>query len=172
MTGRRAFLGISHTPLLGLNPVATEVSAELGTALAAMRAAVAAWSPDRVVIIGPDHYNGFFNELMPAFCIGTQATAVGDYGTPAGPLRVATDEALALAGHLMDRGFDPAISRRMVVDHGFSQVLHEFTGRGGATWRIYPDGAKKENRVPLAWTSFATPMAADHAPAAAIWSTM
>jgi len=123
MTGRRAFLGISHTPLLGLNPVATEVSAELGTALAAMRAAVAAWSPDRVVIIGPDHYNGFFNELMPAFCIGTQARSVGDYGTPAGALRVAADEAQALAEHLMDHGFDPAISRRMVVDHGFSQSL-------------------------------------------------
>ena len=33
MTGRRAFLGISHTPLLGLNPVAAEVSAELALLL-------------------------------------------------------------------------------------------------------------------------------------------
>jgi hypothetical protein len=40
-------------------------------------------------------------------------------------------------------------------------VLHRFTGKGGATWRIYPDGADKEDRAPLAWTSFATPMAAD-----------
>lgn len=39
-------------------------------------------------------------------------------------------------------------------------VLHKFTGEGGATWRIYPDGASKEQRVPLAWSSFATPMAA------------
>jgi hypothetical protein len=40
-------------------------------------------------------------------------------------------------------------------------VLHEFTGKGGATWRIYPDGAPKEARVPLAWDSFAKPVAID-----------
>ena len=40
-------------------------------------------------------------------------------------------------------------------------ILHEFTGKGGATWKIYPDNIAKEDKVPLAWTSFATPMAAD-----------
>ena len=123
MTTARAFLGISHTPLLGLNPVAAEVSNELTDALIAAKSAVHAWKPDRVILIGPDHYNGFFNELMPPFCIGTQASAVGDYGSPAGPLRVNEQEALALAEYLMDHGFDPAVSRRMVVDHGFAQAL-------------------------------------------------
>jgi hypothetical protein len=40
-------------------------------------------------------------------------------------------------------------------------VLHQFTGKGGATWRIYPDGTPNEEKVPVAWSSFATPMAAD-----------
>jgi hypothetical protein len=40
-------------------------------------------------------------------------------------------------------------------------ILHEFSGKGGATWRIYLDGAKKDEKVPLAWNSFATPIAAD-----------
>lgn len=40
-------------------------------------------------------------------------------------------------------------------------ILHQFTGKGGATWRIYPDATPKEEKVPVAWTSFATPMAAD-----------
>jgi hypothetical protein len=40
-------------------------------------------------------------------------------------------------------------------------VLHRFTGKGGATWRIYPDGTAKEEKVPLAWNTFATPMAPD-----------
>jgi hypothetical protein len=40
-------------------------------------------------------------------------------------------------------------------------VLHEFSGRGGATWQIYPDGSAKEEKVPVAWTSFATPFAPD-----------
>ncbi len=40
-------------------------------------------------------------------------------------------------------------------------ILHRFTGKGGATWRIYPDGTAKEDKAPVAWNSFATPMAAD-----------
>jgi hypothetical protein len=44
--------------------------------------------------------------------------------------------------------------------HADGAVLHQFTGKGGATWRIYSDGAAKEERVPLAWSAFATPMAA------------
>ena len=31
------------------------------------------FTPDLVVVFGPDHFNGFFYELMPAFCIGTAA---------------------------------------------------------------------------------------------------
>jgi hypothetical protein len=38
-------------------------------------------------------------------------------------------------------------------------VVHPFTGKGGATWRIYEDKTPKEQRVPLVWTSFATPTA-------------
>ncbi|MEN9316174.1 MAG: hypothetical protein RIS35_2567 [Pseudomonadota bacterium] len=128
MTAERAFLGLSHTPLMGLNPVAPAVEAELSAALDAARDAVHAWRPDRVVLIGPDHYNGFFNELMPSFCIGTEATSVGDYTTPAGPLNVDAQTAEALAAHLMDAGFDPAVSRRMQVDHGFAQALQVLWG--------------------------------------------
>jgi 2,3-dihydroxyphenylpropionate 1,2-dioxygenase len=133
----RAFLGISHTPLLGLNPVADAVSTALAAALEATRAAVIAWRPDRVVLIGPDHYNGFFNELMPPLCIGTQATAIGDYGTPAGALNVDAIAAEALASFLMDQDFDPALSRRMRVDHGFAQALEILWG-GLATPPIIP----------------------------------
>ena len=45
--------------------------------------------------------------------------------------------------------------------HEEGAVLHTFPGRGGATWRIYPDGASKEERMPVAWNAFATPVAAD-----------
>jgi hypothetical protein len=40
-------------------------------------------------------------------------------------------------------------------------VLHEFPGRGGATWRIYQDSEERDERVPIAWDSFATPFAPD-----------
>jgi 2,3-dihydroxyphenylpropionate 1,2-dioxygenase len=125
---RRAFLGMSHSPLIGLNPLSPEVERDLQGALAAVRERVRAWRPDRIVLIGPDHYNGFFNELMPPFAIATEARSVGDYTTPAGPMNVDGDSALALASHLMDHDFDIAVSRRMQVDHGFVQALQLLWG--------------------------------------------
>ena len=124
----RAFLGMSHTPLYGLNPVADEVKAGLDGAVERARSEVGAFDPELVVLIGPDHYNGFFNELMPPFCIGSAATGAGDYGSPAGALNVDGDAALALTSHLMDAGFDIALSRRMRVDHGFTQALQFLWG--------------------------------------------
>ena len=125
---QRAFLGMSHSPLWGLNPISEEEQEALDTAAAQARAAVQAFDPQFVVLLGPDHYNGFFNELMPPFCIGSQATAVGDYLSPAGALNVDETQAIALATHLMDANFDIAISRHMEVDHGFSQALQVLWG--------------------------------------------
>ncbi len=125
---QRAFLGISHSPLMGLNPVAPDVEKELQAGLASAREQVLAFAPDLVVLIAPDHYNGFFNELMPPFCIGTSARSVGDYLSPAGPLNVDADTAVALATRLMDEDFDVAVSRRMQVDHGFAQSLQILWG--------------------------------------------
>mgnify|MGYP001549590341 FL=1 len=124
----RAFLGMSHSPLLGLNPLPAGVHEQLQAAIDRARQEVLAFAPELVVLVGPDHYNGFFNELMPPFCIGSQVTAVGDYLTPAGALNVDEAAALGLATWLMDDGFDLALSRRMEVDHGFSQALQFLWG--------------------------------------------
>ncbi len=37
---------------------------------------------------------------------------------------------------------------------------HKFDGKGGATWEIYPPNTK-DKKIPLAWNSFATPVALD-----------
>lgn len=127
MSGR-AFLGISHTPLMGLNEIRPEVERPLQVAIAQARDALRAFAPELIVLIAPDHYNGFFNELMPPFCIGTEAESVGDYLSPAGRLNVDADCAVALADHLMESDFDMAVSRRMRVDHGFAQPLQLMFG--------------------------------------------
>jgi 2,3-dihydroxyphenylpropionate 1,2-dioxygenase len=124
----RAFLGISHTPLMGLNAVPEAVDRELQSAIAAARQQVQAFAPDLVVLVAPDHYNGFFNELMPPFCIGSVAESVGDYLSPAGSLNVDAEAAIALADRLMDEDFDIAVSRQMRVDHGFAQALQLMWG--------------------------------------------
>jgi hypothetical protein len=40
-------------------------------------------------------------------------------------------------------------------------VMHNFSGRGGATWKIYGADVAKEQRAQVAWSSFATPVALD-----------
>ncbi len=41
--------------------------------------------------------------------------------------------------------------------------VHSFPGRGSATWRIYTPDAPKEERPPVDWGAFATPVAQDPA---------
>ena len=40
-------------------------------------------------------------------------------------------------------------------------ALHAFKSDGGSTWRIYPNGSTKAEKVSLDWKSFATPAALD-----------
>lgn len=42
-----------------------------------------------------------------------------------------------------------------------ASVVHSFPGHGGATWRIYGPSTPREERVRIAWDSFATPFAPD-----------
>lgn len=119
---------LSHTPLHGYHDPAAEVVAEVERAQAAARARVDAFNPELVVVFAPDHYNGFFYEVMPQFCIGISAHAVGDYNSMAGPLDVPQGIALALAEAVLEREVDVAVSHRMQVDHGCAQALEVLTG--------------------------------------------
>jgi hypothetical protein len=47
-----------------------------------------------------------------------------------------------------------------VIDPAAAAV-HTFKGGGGATWRIYPPNTERDQRMPLAWNTFANPTALD-----------
>ncbi|MER7045049.1 3-carboxyethylcatechol 2,3-dioxygenase [Streptomyces jumonjinensis] len=123
-----AAVGLSHSPLIGRNDPAPEVLAAVEDAVDTARTFVRAFDPDLVVLYAPDHYNGFFYREMPPFCLGTDANAVGDFGSSAGPLPVDADDARALARGVLDRGVDLTVSARMTVDHGFVQPLEVLFG--------------------------------------------
>lgn len=40
-------------------------------------------------------------------------------------------------------------------------AVHTFQSKGGSTWKIYPTNTPKEKKIPLAWSSFANPVAID-----------
>ncbi|MFC7655397.1 3-carboxyethylcatechol 2,3-dioxygenase [Pseudonocardia benzenivorans] len=123
-----ALFTTSHTPLMGRSEPATGVTARVEAAFDRARAFVRDYDPELVVLFGPDHYNGFFYDMMPPFCIGAAAESVGDYGMPKGPLPVDADAARSLAREVLAAGVDIAISERMQVDHGFTQPLELLLG--------------------------------------------
>ena len=114
---------LSHSPLIGAHNPPPEVAAEAQAAIDAARRAVETFQPELVVLFAPDHFNGFFHDLMPPFCIGAKADSVGDYGMPIGALNVPTELAIACAAAAGQAGVDVALSHRMQLDHGFIQPL-------------------------------------------------
>ena len=119
---------LSHTPLHGYFDPAPDVVAEVARVQAAARERVHAFDPELVVIFAPDHYNGFFYDLMPPFCIGAAASAIGDFRSLAGTLPVPGDLALALTESVLAADIDVALSYRMQVDHGCADALEALTG--------------------------------------------
>ncbi|MES2261708.1 MAG: 3-carboxyethylcatechol 2,3-dioxygenase [Pseudomonadota bacterium] len=119
---------MSHTPLMGLYEPPAATSAAARAALALLRADLERFEPELIVLFAPDHYNGFFYDLMPPFCIGAAANSIGDFGSAAGPLNVPQDIALRCAEAVMEAGVDCALSYRMQVDHGFAQPLELLAG--------------------------------------------
>ncbi|MCR4512675.1 3-carboxyethylcatechol 2,3-dioxygenase [Aeromicrobium sp. 50.2.37] len=118
-----ALLATSHSPLLEYADLDQEVAEELEHNFDVARTFVADFDPDVIVNFGPDHYNGFFYNLMPAFCIGYAATSIGDYGSQAGALDVPEDLARGLAESVIGDGIDLAVSLQMDVDHGAVQPM-------------------------------------------------
>ncbi|MEU6798649.1 3-carboxyethylcatechol 2,3-dioxygenase [Nonomuraea wenchangensis] len=140
-------VGLSHSPLIGKNDPAPDVIAAVDAAVDSARAFVRAFDPELVVLYAPDHYNGFFYKEMPPFCLATEANAVGDFGSAAGPLSVDTEAARAIARGVLDRGVDLTISARMTVDHGFVQPLEVLFG-----------GIDRVRVVPVFVNGVATPL--------------
>src|SRR6204780_4474271 len=123
-----ALVTMSHSPLMGFTEPPGQARERVEIAFDGARAFIADFAPDLVVIFGPDHYNGFFYDMMPSFCIGGAAESIGDYDTPAGPLPVDHDAALALVCAVLEAEIDVTLSERMYDDHGFAQPLQVLLG--------------------------------------------
>ena len=129
----------SHSPLMTTDVEESEanVHAEFFRELDTCAAALQSFNPDLVVVFGPDHFNGFFYELMPAFCIGTAAEGTKDWRLESGPLQVPRELAMACIRYLQSHDFDVAISHQMKVDHGTTIPLLKLTG-GLARYDVLP----------------------------------
>ena len=120
---RALAISASHTPLKDFKDPAPGVREAVDACFARLREEVTAFAPTLVLAFGPDHFNSFFYRLMPAFCIGAVAESIGDWATPAGPLPGNPALAEAAVAFAQSRGVDLALSYRMEVDHGHTQLL-------------------------------------------------
>jgi 2,3-dihydroxyphenylpropionate 1,2-dioxygenase len=120
-------VGASHSTLMNTHwdqVVHVEDARRFRNALGQAREAVAAARPDVAVIIGSNHFRGFWLDLIPAFTLGVgEVIASGEAKTPAGPQRVDPAFARALAGRLVESGTEVAISARLQIDHGQTHAI-------------------------------------------------
>lgn len=117
----------SHSPLMEFaSPQEQRKEQVVRDTFAKLAAEVKAYDPTLIITFGPDHFNGFFYDLMPSFCVGIRATAAGDwdYGKEHPELNVPEATALQLVRRVLDEGVDVAYSYRMQADHGVTQPLH------------------------------------------------
>ncbi|MDH6198111.1 2,3-dihydroxyphenylpropionate 1,2-dioxygenase [Mycobacterium frederiksbergense] len=140
----------SHSTLMNTHwdkVVHTERAQAFRDGLAAARGRIVEAAPDVVVLVGSNHFRGFWLDLIPSFTLGVgDVIAAGDGGTPKGPQHTDPAFAQALADQLVNRGTEVAISARLQIDHGQAHAIQYLL-----------DGIEVPV-VPLVVNVFATPL--------------
>ncbi|MER6692165.1 catechol 1,2-dioxygenase [Streptomyces minutiscleroticus] len=121
-------VGASHSTLMNTHWEETlhkDRAERFRDALGAARDELARTRPDTIVLIGSNHFRGFWLDLIPPFTLGVgECIASGESGTPKGPQPVDVPLAQHIADSLVESGrFDPAFSARLQIDHGQSHAI-------------------------------------------------
>jgi len=85
---------------------------------------IAAAQTDLLIVIAPDHWSNFFLDNMPTVCLGVGETHDGppepwmkDF--PHRQMAGHAEFAMHIADTALAQGFEPSISHRLKLDHGF-----------------------------------------------------
>jgi aromatic ring-opening dioxygenase catalytic subunit (LigB family) len=116
----------SHGPLIirEWERVPAQQKARMSAAFGELGKRLQKAQPDVLVVVSPDHWSNFFLDNVPAVCIG-----VGEAheGPPEPWMKAFPHRELAghpgLAMHIaqtaLEEGFEPSLSHRLKLDHGF-----------------------------------------------------
>lgn len=139
----------SHTTLMNTkwDEVAhLERANDYRNALGEARRRIAESGADVAVVVGSNHFRGFWLDLMPSFTLGVgDVIAAGEHGTPKGPQATDPKLAMALLDGLHAADFDVAFSANLQVDHGITHAIQH----------VLPEGMPV---VPLVVNCFAHPL--------------
>ncbi len=114
---------MSHSPLIETNTAPFDKEEAFRNAIEQAASLVRDIKPELTIIFFPDHMNGFFYNLMPAFAVGICARSIGDFGTIPGDLNIPEDKALDCATACLSDGVDVSVSYDMTMDHGGVQPI-------------------------------------------------
>ncbi|MEX2453515.1 MAG: hypothetical protein WD470_02360, partial [Rhodospirillaceae bacterium] len=121
----------SHGPVIARDwdRLPAPVRAKLDESYGEMGRRLTALAPDVLVIVSPDHWVNFFIDNLPSFCVGIGA----EHDGPPEPFMKPIFPHRTLAGHpgfgrhllgtALDSDFDPSLSHRLRLDHGFCVPL-------------------------------------------------
>lgn len=124
-----AVAALSHAPSFGNVDPGGNTFAEITEAIDEVKAFVADFDPEVIVVFGPDHFNGQLYSNISPWVVGAQAEGIGDYGTTEGPIPVDSETARELHRLVLEQGIDIGRSERMKVDHGVLQPVNFLFGK-------------------------------------------
>ena len=120
-------VGASHSTLMNTHwdqVVHTDRAERFRDALGQAREAIAAARPDVAIIVGSNHFRGFWLDMIPPFTLGVgEVIGAGESRTPSGPQPTDPGFARELAEQLIERGTEVAISARLQIDHGQTHAI-------------------------------------------------
>lgn len=122
--------GLSHSSLMVSRPelVSDDVRTRCYAAYSRVRDELVDQGVDVLVLVGSDHFNSYFYDLFPQWCVGRAdvyegwADNIPMYKVP-GRRELSVD----IIDGLLDEGFEPALSEQMRLDHSFVGPLHFIT---------------------------------------------
>ncbi len=127
-----AAIAMTHNPRIFWNADQADAQGRervYGT-FGALRRRLADARPDRLIVVGDDHFDNFFLDTMPAFCVGVAPRAEGPFWYEAELMRIPRYRAhvdVDLATHLLDVGarcgIDFAQAHEFGLDHAFCVPL-------------------------------------------------
>jgi len=116
----------SHGPMIvrKWNALSAECRHTITSAFGELGRRISMARPDVLIVISPDHWVNFFIDNLPSICVGVGETHDG----PPEPWlaafphkRMAGHAPLAqhIVEHAFARGFEPSVSYKLALDHGF-----------------------------------------------------
>ena len=116
----------SHGPLIirEWERVPAQQKARMGAAFGELGRRLQQARPDVLIVVSPDHWSNFFLDNVPAVCIGVAEAHAGPpepwmKGFPHREIRGHGPLGLHIAQTALKEGFEPSVSHRLRLDHGF-----------------------------------------------------